>query len=197
MHRIKEWSKWMRSFAGKRWRWTRSHVNFRRLLHKAESQRTQEIMPIAGVVAGALAFGLWWENLGAAIFGAIGLYFLAAIYRSTEKLLIAVRKSDKMQVSTADAGRVQPTLENGDDLNKAISTLKPWLANEAALTEEDAKQCCAVLVDTVVEKARAIEASDKLTRSIQLKTKFALDQRARDFQLAAGLPGSRNDSSQG
>jgi hypothetical protein len=189
MRRMKQLSKWMRFFAGKSWQWMRSRVNVRRLLVRAKSQRMKEIMPSAGIAAGAVAFGLWWENLGAAIFGAIGLCFLAGIYTSTEKLLVALQKSDKEpQVATGNGQRVHPKLENKDDLDKAIVTLKPWLANEVALTEEDAKQCCGVLVNAVAARAQAIIASEKLIGSAQLQTKFGVSKGFNDLQFATELP---------
>lgn len=53
----------------------------------------------------------------------------------------------------------EPTQKNSAAVNEAIQSLKPWLANEASLTEENTKECCAALVDSLAQKARAATSS--------------------------------------
>jgi len=52
------------------------------------------MIPPAGVLMGAVAFGVWWQNLAAALFAGIGLFFLAGIYKTTERMLATTRRSE-------------------------------------------------------------------------------------------------------
>lgn len=154
----------MGSIAGRSWQRMRPYINPRRLSQKFRSQQIRENMPNAGILVGAVAFGLWWQNLGAAIFGGIGLSFLAGIYKATRRMHSEFELSGNGSQFRNDADRLDGTPENSDELKRAISTLKPWLANTVTLTEEDAKQCCEVLVDSVVERAKGIQSSENFAR---------------------------------
>jgi hypothetical protein len=185
MHRAKQLWKWMGSSAAKTWRRARPWINFASLMKKAKSQGAHELISPAGILVGAVAFGLWWQNLGAAIFGAIGLFFLAGIYRTTESMLAAMRRPENgLPFGSEDARwRMDAMAENSDDVEEAIGTLKPWLVDEVALTEEDAKQSCAVLVDSVVQRARAIQSAANFVRDADPQKNPAF-KRVGEFQLA-------------
>jgi hypothetical protein len=127
------------------------------LLKKAKSRQAHGMIPPAGVLIGALAFGWWWQNFAAALFAGIGLFFLAGIYKTTERMLATSRRSQGEPHSGDRAAHSlpEPTPENSDAVNEAIGSLKPWVTDEVLLTEENAKQCCAVLLDSVASRARA------------------------------------------
>lgn len=156
-HRAKQLRLGVKSLAAKMRQQTRSlTINFASLLKKAKPREAHDLIPRLGVPMGAVAFGLWRQSFAAAVFAGIGLFFLAGIYGTTERILAAIRQSDsERRLGDVDGRSLrQPTLENSEALNQAIGNLKPWLANELSLTEENAKECCAVLVDSVTARAR-------------------------------------------
>lgn len=157
MHRAKQVWQLMRSLAAKTWQQIRPFgIKLASLLKRAKSRQAHRMIPPAGVVMGAAAFGLWWQNLAAALFAGIGLFFLAGIYKTTERMLVTSRRSEDEPHSGDRAVHTppEPTLENSDAVNEAIGSLKPWVADEVLLTEENAKQCCAILLDSVASRAR-------------------------------------------
>ena len=72
-------------------------------------------------------------------------------------MLTALRRWEgDLHFADADARPIaEPIAQNSGAISHAIGSLKPWLANEVSLTEENAKECCAVLVDSLAPKARA------------------------------------------
>jgi len=157
MHRAKQAWQLTRSLAVKTWQHSRPLViKLASLLKRARFRQSRGMIPPAGVLMGAVAFGVWWQNLAAALFAGIGLFFLAGIYKTTERMLATTRRSEAETHSGDLAAHTlpEPTLENSDTVNEAIGSLKPWVADEVLLTEEDAKQCCAVLLDSVASRAR-------------------------------------------
>jgi len=157
MHRAKQVWQLTSSLAAKAWQQIRLLViKPASLLKKAKFRQAHAMIPPAGVLMGAVAFGWWWQNFAAALFAGIGLFFLAGIYTTTERMLAASRRSQgEPHSGDQDAQPLpEPTLENSDAVNEAIGSLKPWVTDEVLLTEEDAKQCCAVLLDSVASRAR-------------------------------------------
>jgi len=138
------------------------------LLKKAKSRESHGMIPPAGVLIGATAFGVWWQNFAAALFAGIGLFFLAGIYRTTERMLAISRRSEGEPHLGDRAAHTlpEPTLENSDVVNEAIGSLKPWVADEVLLTEENAKQCCAVLLDSVASRARRATSSTQFLQRL-------------------------------
>ncbi len=156
MHRAKQVWQWLTSLPAKTWRRFRPLLmKLADLLKQARPQQVRQIIPPLGIVIGALAFGLWSQSIAAALFAGIGLFFLAGIYKTSERTLAAVWPSD----SQPDARVIAKAPENSAALNEAIHCLKPWLANEVSLTEEDVRDHCAVLVDSVVQRARQMTTS--------------------------------------
>jgi hypothetical protein len=150
----------VRSVAAKIWRQTRPlTINLASLLKQAKPGQGHDLIPPLGTAMGAVAFGLWRQSFAAALFAGIGLFFLAGIYETIERILVAIRRSDsERQFGDADDARTdrQPAPENSEALNEAIGSLKPWLANDLSLTEENAKEYCAVLLDAVAARARPV-----------------------------------------
>jgi hypothetical protein len=125
------------------------------LVKEVGSRHTNELILALGIVIGAAAFGWWRQSFAAGLFAAIPLFFLAAIYRTTEQTLAAVRQLDiaagvENKIVEAPA---EPALQNHDALNQAIACLTPWVENEVSLTEENAKQCCAILLASIIDRA--------------------------------------------
>jgi len=156
-HRLGQVKPWMERAAAKLWR--QSHpamITIASLVKEVGSRHTNELILALGILIGAAAFGLWRQSFAASLFAGIPLFFLAAIYRTTEQTLAAVRQS-RIEVRVANKvvqTPVQPALENSDTLNEAIACLTPWVASEVSLTEEDAKQCCAVLLASIIDRAQ-------------------------------------------
>jgi hypothetical protein len=152
MDRAKQVKEWMRLVAVKIWQQTRPLMTkVASLLKETKPQHVHDLIPPLSILMGAVAFGLWWQSLAAALFAAIPLFFLAGIYKTTERTLAAVQRSagEELFGNVDSRTRVEPTSENSDALKEAIRCLQPWLANEVSLTEENAKECCAVLLASV------------------------------------------------
>lgn len=155
MHHAKQVWQWVASLPSKTRGWSRPLL-MKLALKQAGWQQAHKMIPPLGVAIGAVAFGLWSQSFAATLFAGIGLFFLAGIYKSGERVLAALRQSDG-KPDTATIAQAVP--ENNEVLNEAIQGLKPWLANEVSLTEEDVRDRCAVLVDSVVQKARQMTTS--------------------------------------
>jgi hypothetical protein len=163
MHRAKQVWQWMRSLLAKMWQQTgRLMSKIASLLKKAKSRQGLELIMLLGIVIGAVTFGLWWQSFTASLFAGIVLSFLAGIYKTNRRMLAAVRRLEGVPRFGKTNSRILsgPTQENSGALNEAIGCVKPWLANEVSLTEENAKECCAVLLDSVAGRARP--ATNKL-----------------------------------
>ena len=132
----------LRSFASRSWeRFSSLMSKVTRVLKKAMSWPAQELIVPLGTLIGAAACGWWSQSFAAALFAGIGLFFLAGIWKTSGKVRAALTQS-RPRFRSED----NPT---PDDLKQAIRRLEPWLANEVSLTEENAKECCAVLLDSL------------------------------------------------
>jgi len=155
MHRDKQVRHCMRALAVKMSQQIRFlMIKVASLWKKTQSWQPHNLIPTLGTLMGTVAFGLWQQSFAAALFAGIGLFFLAGIYNNIERMLAALRRSEgDPHFGNVDVrARVEPTTENSGALNQAIGCLKPWLANEVSLTEENAKECCAVLLDSVAAR---------------------------------------------
>ena len=110
----------------------------------------QEVRDAITIVMGAAACGLWWNNFGAALFAGIALFFLAGIHRAMKRVVAAVSGSERERSEIADINRDIHLFKPGksEGAEWAIGRLQPWVAGETSLTEEEAKSCCAALLDT-------------------------------------------------
>lgn len=158
MHRAKQVWHRIRSFAGKIWQRTRLlTVKLVKLPRKISSGPGHDPIPPLGILLGALAFGFWWQSFAAALFGCILLFFLAGIYKSGEQIAAAVHATRfEPHLSHLANQFPQEEPEDSNAFKDAVGCLKPWLVNEVQLTEEKAKECCAVLLDSVASKARRL-----------------------------------------
>ena len=133
---------YLRSFASRSWERLSSVMRkFTWVLKKAMSWPAQELIVPLGTVIGAAACGWWSQSLAAALFAGIGLFFLAGLWKTSAQVSAALTQS-RPRFRSEDN-------RTPDDLKQAIRRLEPWLANEVSLTEENAKECCAVLLDSL------------------------------------------------
>jgi hypothetical protein len=160
MHRVEQLKQWMLRAAV--WLWERSRpvlISITSWAKETGTRHANDLTLSLGVVIGAAAFGVWRQSFSAALFSAIPLFLLAAIYKKTEQTLAAVQQSDVApRLQRQDTYiPAEPASENNDALDEAIGCLRPWVANEASLTEENAKECCAVLLASVAYRVTAPE----------------------------------------
>ena len=162
MHRAKQVWQWMRSLVVKMWQQSgASMTKVASLLKKAKSRQGLDLIMLLGILIGVVTFGLWWQSFTASLFAGIVLSFLAGNYKTNRRMLAAVRRLEGVPRFGKENSRTLsgPTQENSGALNEAIGCLKPWLANEVSLTEENAKECCSVLLDSVAARTRAAAAT--------------------------------------
>jgi hypothetical protein len=160
MHRLEQLKQLMLRAAV--WLWEQSRpvlISITNWAKEAGSRHANDLILSLGVVIGAAAFGVWRQSFAAALFSAIPLFLLAGIYKKTDQTLAAVQQSDVApRLERQDAyTSAEPASENNDALDEAIGCLRPWVANEASLTEENAKECCAVLLALVADRVAAPE----------------------------------------
>ena len=110
-------------------------------------------IPPVAVLGGAVAFGFWQDSIAAGLFACFALFLLAGIYKALHQIVATLRwerdrvipaNSNWNASSTADRSE-----RNFDVGAKAIEHLRPWVEDETSLTEERAKACCSVLLDTL------------------------------------------------
>jgi hypothetical protein len=105
------------------------------------------------VLAGAAAFGFWWDSVSAGLFACFALFFLAGIYKGLRQLVATLRwEHDRIIAANSNwntSGTVERSERNFEVGARAIEHLRPWVEDETALTEESAKAYCSVLLDTL------------------------------------------------
>jgi len=121
------------------------------------ARRAHDMIPPLGIILGAAAFAFWWRSIQAGLFACCGLFFLAGIYKATERIVGAVLRWERDRMAGPSPDRdastsSDPSHENIDALCGAIGRLQPWVADEVALTEENAKASCAVLLQSVAPR---------------------------------------------
>ena len=113
-------------------------------------QEVRDAIYALTIVMGAAACGLRWNSFGAALFAGVALFFLAGIHRAMKRVVAAVSRSERERSEIEDIKRdihlSKPGKSEGAEW--AIDWLRPWVAGETSLTEEEAKSCCAALLDT-------------------------------------------------
>lgn len=163
MDRLKQVWQWMKSLPAKAWLVLRPLLlKFADFLKQASSQQVRSVIPSLGILIGAVTFGVWWQSFSAAVFAGISLFFLAGIYRNSQRTLAEIRRSEIKSPAEQVAARAeppaitQPVPEDSAAVKEAVQYLQPWLTNEVSLTEEGVRDRCAVLVDSVLERARQL-----------------------------------------
>src|SRR5439155_1161550 len=109
------------------------------------------VIPPVAVLAGAAAFGFWWGSISAGLFACFALSFLAAIYKALRQIVSILHWERDCKLSENSNGS-SITMRSEQDFEvsaRAIEHLRPWVEDETSLTEERAKACCAVLLDTL------------------------------------------------
>ena len=153
----------IRSLAAKTQLWTGSLVNKVTGLPRGTNishlpaQRAHDMIPPLGIIIGAVAFGFWWHSIQAGLFACCGLFFLAGIYKATERIVGVVLSWERDRMVGPNPNRdastsAEPSHGNIDALSGAIDRLKPWVADEVPLTEENVKASCAVLLEFVAPR---------------------------------------------
>jgi hypothetical protein len=152
MHGARQVWQWMRSSVVKMWKQAGPLMTkVASSLKKAKSRQAEYLISFLATLMGAAAFGLWQQSFAAALFAGVGLSLLAGIYNNSERTLAALeRREGEQHCEDVDAHALAgPSMANSGTLDQAIGYLKPWLANEVSLTEENAKEYCALLLDSV------------------------------------------------
>src|SRR5712692_10607250 len=110
-------------------------------------------IPPAAVLAGAAAFGFWWDSVSAGLFACFALFFLAGIYKGLRQIVATLRREPDRMIAANSNGNTSSMTErserNLEVSARAIEHLRPWVQDETSLTEEGAKACCAILLDTL------------------------------------------------
>ena len=113
----------------------------------------RDTIPPAAVVAGAGAFGFWWNNISAGLFACFALFLLAGIYKALGQIVATLRWEHDRIIAANSSGNTSSIAEQGERNfemgSKAIEHLRPWVKDETSLTEESAKAYCSVLLDTL------------------------------------------------
>jgi hypothetical protein len=95
---------------------------------------------VAAVLAGAVAFGFWWDSLSAGLFACFALFFLAGIYRALRHMVANFRWGPDRRLAANSNGNSSGIAEqserNFEVSARAIEHLLPWVKDEASLTEE-------------------------------------------------------------
>lgn len=153
----------IRSLAAKTQLWTGSLVNRVTGLPRGTNishlpaQRAHDMIPPLGIIIGTAAFGFWWHSIAAGLFACCGLFFLAGIYKATERIVGVVLSWERDRMVGPNPNRdastsAEPSHGNIEALSGAIDRLKPWVADEVPLTEENVKASCAVLLEFVAPR---------------------------------------------
>jgi hypothetical protein len=145
----------IRRLAAKMQRWITSLVRKAKkaMVFDRSAHWIHDTIPPTAVLAGAAAFGFWWDSVSAALFACFALFFLAGIYKGLRQLVATLRwEHDRIIAANSNwntSGTVERSERNFEVGAKAIEHLRPWVEDETALTEESAKAYCSVLLDTL------------------------------------------------
>jgi hypothetical protein len=146
---------WVSPLATKMQRWMASSIKKvkKGITANLYANRVRNAIPPIAAVGGAVAFGFWWDSVSAGLFAFFAFSLLAGIYQALRQIVVTFRRErDRVIVANANwnasptVDRGQPNFEVGA---RAIEHLRPWVEDETSLTEEKAKACCSVLLDTL------------------------------------------------
>ena len=146
---------WIRPFASRVQQWITSMAKKAKkaMVFDLSAKWTHHTLPPVAVLAGAIAFGCWWNSINAGLFACFALFFLAAIYKALQQIVVTLRWERDHTIAANPNANTSSTGEGSErsfEVNaRAIEHLRPWVEDEASLTEERAKACCAVLLDTL------------------------------------------------
>jgi hypothetical protein len=108
---------------------------------------------LVGVVAGAAAFGFWWDRISAGLFASFALFVLAGIYKALRQIVATLRWEGERIIAANSNWNTSRSAERSERNFQAsagaIEHLLPWVKDETSLTEESAKAYCSVLLNTL------------------------------------------------
>ncbi len=144
---------WIRPFATRVQQWITSMAKKAKkaIVFDLSATWIHNVIPPVAVLAGAAAFGFWWGSISAGLFACFALSFLAAIYKALRQIVSILHWERDCKLSENSNGS-SITMRSEQDFEvsaRAIEHLRPWVEDETSLTEERAKACCAVLLDTL------------------------------------------------
>jgi len=144
---------WIRPFATRVQQWITSMAKKAKkaIVFDLSATWIHNVIPPVAVLAGAAAFGFWWGSISAGLFACFALSFLAAIYNALRQIVSILHWERDCKLSENSNGS-SITMRSEQDFEvsaRAIEHLRPWVEDETSLTEERAKACCAVLLDTL------------------------------------------------
>ena len=146
---------WISPLASKMQRWIASLIKKAKnaMAFDLSAQWIHDTIPSVAVLAGAAAFGFWWDSISAGLFACFVLFFLAGIYKALRQIVAALRREPDRMIAANSNGNTSSITErterNLEVSARAIEHLRPWVQDETSLTEEGAKACCAILLDTL------------------------------------------------
>jgi hypothetical protein len=146
---------WARRSAIKLQRWSVSFGNQAKktMILALSATWIQDTIAPAAVLAGAAAVGFWCASISAGLFGGAVLLFLAGIYKALWQIVAILRSERHRRIAANSNGSTSIVGERSErDFEvsaRAIEHLRPWVRDETSLTEESAKACCSVLLDTL------------------------------------------------
>lgn len=114
-------------------------------------QSVHKTLPLVGIVAGAVACGLWLNSTAAGVFALILLFLLLSIVKSLDRIAALLRTQSAVPLhSNWRASSLETASQRNIYISaKAMERLRPWVEDESPLTEESAKAYCSVLLDTL------------------------------------------------
>ena len=144
---------WIRPFATRVQQWITSMAKKAKkaIVFDLSATWIHSVIPPVAVLAGAAAFGFWWGSISAGLFACFALSFLAAIYKALRQIVSILHwERDCKPSENSNGSSIAMRSEQDFEVSaRAIEHLRPWVGDETSLTEERAKACCAVLLDTL------------------------------------------------
>ena len=144
---------WIRPFATRVQQWITSMAKKAKkaIVFDLSATWIHNVIPPVAVLAGAAAFGFWWGSISAGLFACFALSFLAAIYKALRQIVSILHwERDCKPSENSNGSSIAMRSEQDFEVSaRAIEHLRPWVGDETSLTEERAKACCAVLLDTL------------------------------------------------
>jgi len=145
---------WIRPFASRVQQWITSAKKAKKaMVFDLSANWIHDTILAVAVLTGAVAFGFWWDSLSAGLFAGFALFFLAGIYNALRQI-VATLSSERDRPIAGNSNRNTPGIAERSQQNleasaRAIENLRPWVKDETSLTEESAKACCTILLDTL------------------------------------------------
>src|SRR5437870_4212002 len=144
---------WIRPFATRVQQWITSMAKKAKkaIVFDLSATWIHSVIPPVAVLAGAAAFGFWWGSISAGLFACFALSFLAAIYKALRQIVSILQweRDCKLSENSNGSSIAMRSEQDFEVSARAIEHLRPWVGDETSLTEERAKACCAVLLDTL------------------------------------------------